>query len=915
VEGEVQRLIVSCNKDGMDCLRQGQHKAAFDQFKYAEAILLANQLEGDNTAMMATTCNNLGCYYKKIGKYHGALSYLRRALKMEVELHTNQVTLAGTHLNLCAILSKLEKHDKAVQHALVALDLMNRVIGRAEKGVHQDDYTVLAIAYHNVGLEREFLEQWDQAATSFRTGYEVAKRFLGEQHALSITLNHNCDAVLRKARQRKVRPGMSRRSEDEEATAEDVVNLSLPPLPGASNSKKDSPSPRAGTKGAARAEAADWVRNEEALWASFATKTLRSTGEPAISEDVHTLMSQSDLEDSNALKPQPLTAAALASMQDLGMIMPQAYDMGLFRFQERQIATNVGRNVLEQALDENPHHLMDIIDAEGEGEPSLSTPNDFRPNRSMKRSTRTSRVVRRTGVFNSTVHRDKAITDMSKTDTHQRTSAASAEIQRQAASKIQRTWRAWFQYCQNNSEWMTVTWICATMIQSHWRSYHVRRQKQDKLITVVQKRARGILVRRTLKWHTAAVTIQKRMIGILTRMKIQRLHKAATHMQRLVRGGLARRNFATFKKFKLGKAIIIQRYTRNWLARRRNRKIMALRAEQHLLDKATIDLQRMFRGWKGRGLAAAKYAEYMEAKRVYDAATRVQSNYRRKRARLTVQSLRTERLEEMEKAATFLRKVYLGAQTKKKYRKLKEDFRNAEGTIIIIQRYMRGCLCRTRLWNEAVRSEEQNWAAIEIQRHWRGYRGRVKWEETLERVWRRETSASVLQRNLRGWLARVKVNRRRRKIARAEFERARLRFRAAQKIQALARGVLTRRVRSYKLAKARHAATQIQRIHRGGTVRAAMWKQVRQQRATIIQAAIRGFLVGRRMRSLLKNVITVQRGYRRWLRKPQLVRQQRREAKLHRRNQASKIQSHFRQFAERRNVKNINQVRLAAAAA
>ncbi|OLQ10796.1 hypothetical protein AK812_SmicGene5438 [Symbiodinium microadriaticum] len=89
--GDVETLVVSCNKDGMDRLRQGDVKSAFEQFKYAEAILLANQMEGDSTSLLATTCNNLGCYYKKVGKFHGALGYLRRALKLEVELKTDEV--------------------------------------------------------------------------------------------------------------------------------------------------------------------------------------------------------------------------------------------------------------------------------------------------------------------------------------------------------------------------------------------------------------------------------------------------------------------------------------------------------------------------------------------------------------------------------------------------------------------------------------------------------------------------------------------------------------------------------------------------------------------------------------------------------------------------------------------------------
>merc|ERR1719424_1995750 len=175
-------------------------KHAFEHFKYAEAILIANQQESDNQSLLSVTCNNLGCYYKKVGKFHGALSYLRRALKMEVELNTHEVTLAGTHLNICAVLSKLEKHDKAVQHALSALELIEGLMRRTDPAkVTQDDYSVLAIAYHNVATERDFLKQYDKAASAFRLGFQVAQRCLGEDHPLAITLGRNCDAVLQKS--------------------------------------------------------------------------------------------------------------------------------------------------------------------------------------------------------------------------------------------------------------------------------------------------------------------------------------------------------------------------------------------------------------------------------------------------------------------------------------------------------------------------------------------------------------------------------------------------------------------------------------------------------------------------------------------------------------------------------------------
>lgn len=57
--------------------------------------------------------------------------------------------VAGRHLNICAILSKLQKHDKAVQHAECALELMRqrassnasrKTDGDREQQVSQDDY-------------------------------------------------------------------------------------------------------------------------------------------------------------------------------------------------------------------------------------------------------------------------------------------------------------------------------------------------------------------------------------------------------------------------------------------------------------------------------------------------------------------------------------------------------------------------------------------------------------------------------------------------------------------------------------------------------------------------------------------------------------------------------------------------------
>ena len=62
-----------------------------------------------------------------------------------------------------------------------------------------DRIAVLAIAYHNIGVEQEFLKRFDQSMLSYRKGVEVAKRYLGAKHAICITLKNSLAAAKKSA--------------------------------------------------------------------------------------------------------------------------------------------------------------------------------------------------------------------------------------------------------------------------------------------------------------------------------------------------------------------------------------------------------------------------------------------------------------------------------------------------------------------------------------------------------------------------------------------------------------------------------------------------------------------------------------------------------------------------------------------
>eukprot|EP00913_Durusdinium_trenchii_P008612 g8086.t1 len=444
-------------------------------------------------------------------------------------------------------------------------------------------------------------------------------------------------------------------------------------------------------------------------------------------------------------------------------------------------------------------------------------------------------------------------------------------LRRVAAERIQRTWRAWYKYCQENSEWLQTTWIAATMIQEWnaipWRAYHLKRQKLDRASTNMQRIVRAFLVRRTLQKRRCVIIIQRHARGVLARNRLRHKNAAAVKCQALIRGALARRQVAKRRVVMHQLAITLQCAIRSHQANKKVQGRRDVKAAEQAREESAVHIQRVFRGGQGREEATRKLDLYNQQMEQYKAATKLQSMARRDAAIKKafpharngqwVDQIRAAKFEKMNKAATFIRKMWLGARTRRKYLELMEEFGRHVQKVVTIQRYARGFLVRLRMWRQAVRAEEELWAALEIQRVWRGYLGRVKWETKYEEVWQREMAAVLIQRHIRGWLARTKVGRIRRQIARAEFERARRRFRAAQRVQAMLRGALVRKKFARRFWCCRHAAVNIQRVVRGHALRKRVWQQVKEQKATTIQAHIQGWLpasIERRPRTLPKRL-------------------------------------------------------------
>jgi len=201
-----ERLAIGYNTLGMKHLKDNHTEISCKFFEKAEALTDPANLHMNaesRLVLRAVTYNNMGCFYKSFGKLHTALQYLKKAQKIEEKSRGRSQNPAGTHLNLCALLSQMGKHTEALQHAGRALQLLEAAQGQSESQQLPDDgpiaqmegstnsESLICVAYFNMGAEYEHLRKTSEALCQYEKAYENCLQELGEEHPLSQQIS-NC---------------------------------------------------------------------------------------------------------------------------------------------------------------------------------------------------------------------------------------------------------------------------------------------------------------------------------------------------------------------------------------------------------------------------------------------------------------------------------------------------------------------------------------------------------------------------------------------------------------------------------------------------------------------------------------------------------------------------------------------------
>ncbi|KAL4481627.1 hypothetical protein ABPG74_007716 [Tetrahymena malaccensis] len=223
---QMEKLILKSNKLGMEYLKIEKKADCLELLKKCEKLLLSEYNKSQQNfvinKLLAITYNNLGCYYRKDEKPNVALNYLKKSLMIEVYSVHDSTTIASTHLNICAILSRLNKHDIASEHAKIAIELLdlakNSVIKKEEiqslneqlqnqndketqkrlnqkLRMYKDIMNMQVLSYYNLGIEQEYLKLYNDSITAYQAGHEIAQNELGENHKMTQILYENIKNV------------------------------------------------------------------------------------------------------------------------------------------------------------------------------------------------------------------------------------------------------------------------------------------------------------------------------------------------------------------------------------------------------------------------------------------------------------------------------------------------------------------------------------------------------------------------------------------------------------------------------------------------------------------------------------------------------------------------------------------------
>ena len=211
VEESCKKFVLFCNSLSM--VFKDNTEGSLEILKHS--LRYSNYgVEFDNRLkIQSMTLNNISFVFRSKNMYKEALTYAKKAFKIENEIPVegNEVGLADSHLNVGTILSKLGSHKQALSHANSALEILLDHYETTESSSTISSnkealYSSIVVAHNNIAVELEHLmevcwasffanhlHQLSKSAMFHEKALTISQQKLGPSHAVTIQMQKSFD--------------------------------------------------------------------------------------------------------------------------------------------------------------------------------------------------------------------------------------------------------------------------------------------------------------------------------------------------------------------------------------------------------------------------------------------------------------------------------------------------------------------------------------------------------------------------------------------------------------------------------------------------------------------------------------------------------------------------------------------------
>ena len=179
----------SCNNIGVFYRYKGEYNKALDY--HIKALRIRKKLLGKEHPETANSCNSIGMVYHTTGNYDMALKYYMKALEIwEKVFGMEHPDIATSYNNIGLVYNDKGAYDMALDYYMKALDILEKMLGK--------EHPKTAITYNNIGLIYDNKGDYIKALEYYLMASDVREKVLGKEHPETSDSYNNIGVVYHK---------------------------------------------------------------------------------------------------------------------------------------------------------------------------------------------------------------------------------------------------------------------------------------------------------------------------------------------------------------------------------------------------------------------------------------------------------------------------------------------------------------------------------------------------------------------------------------------------------------------------------------------------------------------------------------------------------------------------------------------